>query len=74
MDHSAVLNVRAGTDPNIIDVAANNAAEPNASFLADLNVADDLRTLSNESRRVYPGCLVIKASDHRFLACRRSNI
>src|SRR5262245_11406557 len=51
VDHRVVLDIRAVTDADVIAVAAQNAVEPDARVLAQLNVANYLR--AGRDKRIF---------------------
>ena len=52
MEHAGVLNVRAGADADLLDVAAQDAAVPDAGVRPELDVTDDDRTRRHPGARV----------------------
>jgi hypothetical protein len=70
MDHSTVLNIGASADADMIDVAAQHAAEPDGTVGADLNVTDDHGTGSDEGVQVNFGKLTAVWEDDG--GCRHS--
>src|SRR5438445_2353742 len=59
VQNRAVLNIRARTDSDIIDVAPDDDKRPDASIVADHDVADDHRCGVNVSRTSDDGPLAL---------------
>ena len=52
MNDSAILNIGARADANLIDIATKHAAEPDRTARADFDVADHDCARRNKGRRV----------------------
>src|SRR5688500_8763985 len=50
MNHRTVLYIRPVADADVVHIAAEDRAEPDAGLMADLDVADDDGSLGDESR------------------------
>ena len=64
VDDGAVLHVGARADADVEHVAADDGVEPDGRLFADDDIADDLRALLDEGRRVNLRVLSIERSNH----------
>jgi len=54
VDHTAILDIGAGANPDMAHIAADHAIIPDARVLAECDIAKDAATRSNEGRRCDP--------------------
>ena len=66
----AVLDVGAGADADLVDVAAHHAVHPDARLRADHHIPDDLGALVHEDRRVELGPLAAERAKHELAIIR----
>jgi hypothetical protein len=65
VDDGSILNVCAIADAYMENIAAHDRVEPDARLLADVHIADDLRALFDESRRMNLRVRAAKWSNHK---------
>ena len=64
--HGAVLDVGAGADADLVDVAPHHAVHPHARLRADHHIPDHLGALVHEDRRVELGPLAAERAKHEL--------
>jgi hypothetical protein len=64
MEHTEILHVRPVTDPNRVHVSANDGMEPDATMLAQHDIADDDTGLFDKTGCGNGGFDALKCADH----------
>ena len=73
MQDTAVLNIRALADADIVDIAAHHGVEPHTAFFADGHIADHLGAFDDERRSVDDRLAFLVGMNHwsKFLRLNR---
>ena len=69
MNDRVVLDICSGADPYVIDVAANDRAEPDARVFTDLDVTYDHRVVSDKRCRMNKRRVVVEWNSHGISLC-----